>query len=213
MTSTQITEQNNSKSLALKLISVVGLTVFAGLYATSWQRSLTKHYAEQEKPATKVAVATPSVAQEQQTSSSSTTTATTAATAPVGETAPVTSAPVAPVTSAPVVVETAPQIAPEITDTTTINSLNGELYQQIDTTWRQIPTFSESLVYKVKVTKEGSIAEYEHINKAASDYIQETPLPNLSSFASEQVSSVPTAEFLVVLAPTGTLQVSPWVGE
>ena len=206
-------DQNNSKSVVIKLISVLGLTIFTGFYASSWQRSLTKHYAAQEgqeQQATKVAVATPSVTQEQQTSSSSTTTA---ATAPVGETAPVTSAPVAPVTRAPVVVETAPQIAPEITDTTTINSLNGELYQQIDTTWRQIPTFSESLVYKVKVTKEGSIAQYQHINKAASDYIQETPLPNLSSFASEEISSVPTAEFLVVLAPTGTLQVSPWVGE
>ncbi len=206
-----MTDQNNSKSLALKLISVVGLTIFAGLYATSWQRSLTKHYAEQEKQeqqATKVAMATPSATQEQPTSSS-----TTAATAPAQQTSPVTSAPVVAPTSAPVVVETAPQIAPEITDTTTINSLNGELYQQIDATWQQIPSFSESLVYKVKVTKEGAIAQYENINKAGSDYIQETPLPNLSSFASEEVSSVPTAEFLVVLAPTGVLQVSPWVGE
>lgn len=206
MTTTQMADRDNSKSVLIKLISLLGLTIFAGFYATSWQRSLTKHYAQQEQQeqqATKVAMATPSVTQEQQTSSS-----TTAAIAPAQETAAVTE-----VTSAPVVVETAPQIAPEITDTTTINSLNGELYQQIDTTWQQIPSFSESLVYKVKVTKEGAIAKYEHINKAGSDYIQETPLPNLSSFASEQISSVPTAEFLVVLAPTGVLQVSPWVGE
>lgn len=206
MTTTQINEQKNSKSLAMKLISVVGLTIFTGFYASSWQRSLSKHYAAQEKQEqqeTKVASAMQTATQEQQTSSSST-----VAMAPAQETAAVTE-----VTSAPVVVETPPQIAPEITDTTTINSLNGELYQKIDTTWQQIPSFSENLVYKVNVTKEGAIAQYQHINKAASDYIQETPLPNLSNFASQQMSSTPTAEFLVVLTPTGLLQVSPWVAD
>ena len=211
MTTTQMAEKDNSKSILIKLVSLLGLTIFAGFYAASWKGALTKHYAEQEKleqQETKVAMATPSVTQEQQTSSS-----TTAATAPAPETAAVTTAAVTELSSAPLVVETAPQIAPEITDTTTINSLNGELYQKIDTTWQQIPSFSENLVYKVNVTKEGAIAQYQHINKAASDYIQETPLPKLSNFASEEMSSKPTAEFLVVLTPTGVLQVSPWVGE
>lgn len=203
MTTTQMTDKNNSKSLAIKLISVVGLTIFTGFYASSWQRSLTKHYAEQEQQEqqkTKVAMAMPTATQEQETSS--------VAMATAEETAAVTE-----VNSVPEVVEIAPKIAPEITDTTTINSLNGELYQKIDATWQQIPSFSENLVYKVKVTKEGAIAQYQHINKAASDYIQETPLPNLSNFAREEMSSTPTAEFLVVLAPTGVLQVSPWVAE
>jgi len=197
MTTTQMTEKNNSKSLAIKLISVVGLTIFTGFYVNSWQRSLSNYYAEKEQQETQVASATPSVYQEQEKLVAIATVEET--TKKVVETTEVKSVP------------EQVEIVPEITDPTTIKSLNGKLYQKIDTTWRQIPSFTENLVYKVKVTKEGAIAQYQHINKAALDYIQETPLPNLSG--SEEIGAMPTAEFLVVLAPTGILQVSPWVGK
>ena len=197
MTTTQMTEKNNSKSLAIKLISVVGLTIFTGFYVNSWQRSLSNYYAEKEQQETQVASANPPATQAQETL---------VAIAAVEETTKK-FVETTEVKSVPEQVE----IVPEITDPTTIKSLNGQLYQKIDTTWRQIPSFTENLVYKVKVTKEGAIAQYQHINKAALDYIQETPLPNLSS--SEKIGAMPTAEFLVVLAPTGVLQVSPWVGK
>lgn len=201
MTTTQMTEKNNSKSLAIKLISVVGLTIVTGFYANSWERSLKNYYAEQEQQETQVASATPPVAQEVSQEQE-----TLVAMAAVEETT-TTVVETTEVKSAPEKVE----IAPEITDKSTIDSLNGQLYQTIDTTWLQIPSFTENLVYKVKVTKEGAIAQYQHINKAALDYIQETPLPNLSGSAKEEIGAMPTAEFLVVLAPTGVLQVTPWV--
>jgi hypothetical protein len=196
MTTTQIADKNNSKSLAIKLISVVGLTIFTGFYVNSWQRSLNNYYAEQKQEETKVASAMPPVTQEKQASLAMASAEETQETAAVIE-----------VSKAPEAIA----VAPEITDTTTINSLKGKLYQEIDITWRQVPSFTENLVYKVEVTKEGAIAQYQHINKAALDYIQETPLPNLSSSA--KIGSMPTAEFLVVLTPTGLLQVTPWVGK
>ena len=198
MTTTQMTN-NNSKSVAIKLLSVVGLTIFTGFYVNSWQLSLNNYYAEKEQQEAQVASATPAISQEEETL---------VAMAEVEETTK-TVVETTEVKSAPEQVE----MVREITDATTIKSLNGQLYQKIDTTWRQIPSFSENLVYKVKVTKEGAIAQYQHINKAALDYIQETPLPNLRGSAQEEIGAMPTAEFLVVLAPTGILQVSPWVGK
>ena len=199
MTTTQMAQKNNSKSLAIKLISVVGLTIFTGFYVNSWQRSLDNFYAEKEQQEMQVASATLPVSQKQE--------------APVAMVAAEeTTQKIFEVTEVKRETEAEQvEIAPEITDPTTIKSLNGKLYQEIDTTWRQIPSFTENLVDKVKVTKEGAIAQYQHINKAALDYIQETPLPNLSG--SEEMGAMPTAEFLVVLAPTGVLQVTPWVGK
>jgi hypothetical protein len=196
MTTTQIADKNNSKSLAIKLISVVGLTIFTGFYVNSWQRSLNNYYAEQKQEETKVASAMPPVTQEKQASVAMASVEKTQDTAAVIEVSNARSA-----------------IVPEITDTTTINSLKGKLYQEIDGNWRQVPSFTENLVYKVEVTKEGAIAQYQHINKAALDYIQETPLPNLSGSAKEEIGAMPTAEFLVVLTPTGLLQVTPWLGK
>ena len=199
MTTTQMAQKNNSKSLAIKLISVVGLTIFTGFYVNSWQRSLDNFYAEKEQQEMQVASATLPVSQKQE--------------APVAMVAAEeTTQKIFEVTEVKRETEAEQvEIAPEITDPTTIKSLNGKLYQEIDTTWRQIPSFTENLVDKEKVTKEGAIAQYQHINKAALDYIQETPLPNLSG--SEEMGAMPTAEFLVVLAPTGVLQVTPWVGK
>ena len=199
MTATQMSDKSKSKSLAIKLASVVGLTIFAGFYASSWQRSLNNYYAEQQEKEAEVASAAPAATQE--------------AAAPVAmeTTEEARTTEVAPTEIA--IEPEAVEVAPAITDAATINSLNGQLYQKIDTTWQQIPSFTENLVYKVNVTEEGAIAQYQHINKAALDYIQETPLPNLNSFASEEIAATPTAEFLVVLAPTGNLQVSPWMAE
>ncbi|NEP42834.1 MAG: hypothetical protein F6K35_27860, partial [Okeania sp. SIO2H7] len=64
MTATQMTNKNNSKSLALKLISVVGLTIFTGFYVNSWQRSLNNYYAEQQQKEAEVASTTPVAPQE-----------------------------------------------------------------------------------------------------------------------------------------------------
>ncbi|WP_448533224.1 nitrate ABC transporter ATP-binding protein, partial [Parathermosynechococcus lividus] len=70
-------------------------------------------------------------------------------------------------------------VTPEITDPTQISELNWKLYDIIDQNWQQFPTFTEDLIYLVKVNSYGDIFSYQPSNQAASDYLQETPFPDL----------------------------------
>ncbi|MBS0015637.1 MAG: hypothetical protein KFF72_04600 [Arthrospira sp. SH-MAG29] len=97
-----------------------------------------------------------------------------------------------------------------ITDPNAIAQLTSQLYTQIDQNWQQYPTFTENLVYQVSVNQTGAIAQYKTINPAAAKYINQTPIPQLSQATTPDQ---PQAEFLVVMAPSGSLQVNPWVAE
>lgn len=103
---------------------------------------------------------------------------------------------------------------PEITDPTQISELNWKLYDIIDQNWQQFPTFTEDLIYLVKVDSSGDIFSYQPSNQAASDYLQETPFPDLvdtANPASPTDSQASLASFQVVLTPTGELEVTPVV--
>lgn len=103
--------------------------------------------------------------------------------------------------------------AQKITAPAQLEELNGNIYKQIDQSWQTTPTFAENLVYRVKVKPDGEIVSYEGVNQAASDYIQETPLPSLVKSAGSQTAETTPAsfaEFKVVLSPAGTLEVTPW---
>ncbi len=204
------TASETAKSLGLKIISVIGLTLFTGFYFNSWQRSLAK-YAQQQQAETTVATST---------SESTVTSSTTTETSEVDTTQSISTMNAVSSDTAPVVTEvtmTVPetQATPKITDANTLDKLTSVLYNQIDTNWKQYPTFSENLVYRVTMNSAGNIAEYQQINKAASKYIAETPLPKLTNFSTTDIedASKPTAEFLVVLTPDGVLQVNQWVAE
>ena len=100
-----------------------------------------------------------------------------------------------------------------ITDKAEIDAIKQKLYSQIDTAWKTTPTFTEDLVYKVKVKQDGTILGYEATNKAAKDFVQETPLASVQksvSPASENAEK--TAEFRVTFSTTngGALDVKPW---
>lgn len=97
-----------------------------------------------------------------------------------------------------------------ITDPNAIAQLTAQLYTQIDQNWQQYPTFTENLVYQVSVNQTGAIAQYKTINPAAAKYINQTPIPQLSQATTPDQ---PQAEFLVVIAPSGSLQVNPLVAE
>lgn len=115
------------------------------------------------------------------------------------------SAPVTPVVAAKTL-----EVEPvAMMDEATVRELRSELYEQIDSRWQTAPTFSESLVYQVDVNEEGAIANYTPLNTLASNYLSETPLETLRQ-AKEPSSSAP---FLVVMAPSGVLEVSPWTGK
>ncbi|NET27575.1 hypothetical protein [Okeania sp. SIO1I7] len=243
--STTINASNNSpetaKSLGLKILSVVGLTLFAGSYVNSWQSSLAEYAQQQEQEAEETIVATsttdtPTIIASAPTSQPSTAPSTVATsttnTAPiVASTSKPTIAPSTSVVSSAVdttesvsAVNTVPvaetkvtmaavpetQAAPKITDSNTLEKLNSMLYNQIDQAWKQYPTFSENLAYRVTMNSAGMVAKYEHINKAASEYIGETPLAKLTN-SSTADDSKPTAEYLVLLTPNGVLQVNQWL--
>ncbi|MDJ0554379.1 MAG: hypothetical protein QNJ68_08075 [Microcoleaceae cyanobacterium MO_207.B10] len=210
MSTTINTSTNNSetaKSLGIKIISVVGLTLFTSFYFNSWQNSLEKYAQQQAETnvATSTTDMTPTVANIS-TSESNTVMPSTAEVSPVVDT-PQSVSTATEVTLA--VPET--QAAAKIIDSNVIDKLTSMLYNQIDKNWQQYPTFSENLVYRVTVNSAGNVTKYQHINKAASEYISETPLPKLTNNQAD--TNKPTAEFLVVLSPDGVLQVNHWTAE
>lgn len=102
--------------------------------------------------------------------------------------------------------------APAITDPAVLEELKWKLFDEIDASWQTVPTFAEDLVYRVRVKADGAIAGYEPVSPAAKDYVGETPLPVLSEQAGKNAGDAaeqPVAQFQVVFAPTGVLEVNP----
>ncbi|MDB9513251.1 nitrate ABC transporter ATP-binding protein [Kamptonema animale CS-326] len=100
-----------------------------------------------------------------------------------------------------------------ITDKAEIDALKQKLYTQIDSTWKTTPTFTEDLVYKVKVKQDGTILGYEATNQAAKNFVQETPLASIQNSASSaSATAEKTAEFRVTFSTAngGALDVKPW---
>ncbi|NEP83375.1 MAG: hypothetical protein F6K39_37710 [Okeania sp. SIO3B3] len=212
--STTINTSNNSsetaKSLGLKILSVVGLTLFAGFYTNSWQRSLAEYAQQQEQETEETVVAT-------STSQPTVATSTSVVSSAVDTNESVSAVNTVPAETASVETEVTMAAVPEtqaapkvITNPNTLEKLNSMLYNQIDQAWKEYPTFSENLAYRVTMNSAGMVAKYENINKAGSEYVAETPLAKLAS-SSTTDDNKPTAEYLVLLTPNGVLQVNQWV--
>ncbi|MEG4534635.1 nitrate ABC transporter ATP-binding protein [Microcoleus sp. D2_18a_D3] len=90
----------------------------------------------------------------------------------------------------------------EISDKAELDAIGKQLYAQIDQTWRTTPTFTESLTYRVKVKENGDILQFDPTNKAAKDFVKETPLPVLQTPAGAAAGAEKTAEFQVTFSPT-----------
>ncbi|MEG4581105.1 nitrate ABC transporter ATP-binding protein [Microcoleus sp. MON1_C5] len=90
----------------------------------------------------------------------------------------------------------------EISDQAELDAIGQKLYAQIDQKWRTIPTFTESLTYRVKVKQNGDILQFDPTNKAAKDFVKETPLPVLQTPADAAAGAEKTAEFQVTFSPT-----------
>jgi len=113
-----------------------------------------------------------------------------------------------------------PSLGPEITDADKIGQLNNQLYDQLRKEWTNTPIYPKDLIYRVAVTEEGVITDYEPTNQPASDYVKETPLerlvkpdaagqdPNKPSALPEK----PLAQYRVVFKQNGVLEVSPLQG-
>ncbi len=93
---------------------------------------------------------------------------------------------------------------PGISDKAELDAIGQQLYAQLDQNWSTTPTFTESLTYRVKVKQNGDILQFEPTNKAAKDFVKETPLPVLQVPAgSPAAGSQKTAEFQVTFNPNG----------
>ncbi len=97
----------------------------------------------------------------------------------------------------------------EISDQAELDAIGQKVYAQIDQKWRTIPTFTESLTYRVKAKQNGDILQFEPTNKAAKDFLTETPLPVLQTPAGAAAGAEKTAEFQVTFSPNngGVLEV------
>ncbi len=97
-----------------------------------------------------------------------------------------------------------------ITDPGEIELLKGKLSQQIEGVVKNKPPVDAELVYRVSVAQDGAIVGYKSENSAAVD-ISETPLSELLyKPVGSRPPAEPLADFRVVFAPNGNVQVTPW---
>lgn len=112
-----------------------------------------------------------------------------------------------------------PSLGPEISDADKIGKLNNQLYDQLRKEWTTTPTYQKDLIYRVAVTEDGVITDYEPTNQPASDYVQETPLKRLikpeaagQDAKAGALPQKPLAQYRVVFRQNGVLEVSPLQG-
>lgn len=96
-----------------------------------------------------------------------------------------------------------------ITDQAQIATLQQKLHSQIRQTWKS--KVNEDLVYRLSVTKDGTIVGYRSISATASDAIAQTPLPNLLAYpVADATLPDAIAQFQVVFSRNNKLQITPW---
>jgi hypothetical protein len=99
-----------------------------------------------------------------------------------------------------------------ISDPQQLQTLNRQLYDQVNQAWRTTPTFSEDLIYRVGVNPQGEIVGYQPQNQAAVDFSKEVPLLDLLKTPQTEAatSQALLAQYRVVFTPDGTLEVQGW---
>ena len=103
---------------------------------------------------------------------------------------------------------------PEITDASQLRSLNRQVYNQINSDWKNRSEFKDDLVYRVGVAADGAIVGYKAVNKGATDVVAKTPLPQLlyNPASRGSITKEPIAQIRVVFKRSGILEISPWRG-
>ncbi|MBO1350495.1 MAG: hypothetical protein EBE86_025355 [Hormoscilla sp. GUM202] len=203
MNEASLSAEQTKPSAGPQVMLGIALIGFVGFMVNSWHRQLSAvQTAPETTAATATVVETKKTPEKLKTSSA-------AALLSAAPKVPVVAPAPAEITEPAQITESA-QITPEA-----IAELNGKLYSQIDRAWRIIPTFNQSLVYRIEVNQNGEMASYESLNQVASDYIAETGIDTLTKSESfiADAQAEPTVPFLAVLSPQGVLEVSPWVDQ
>ncbi|MGB3294519.1 MAG: DUF4335 domain-containing protein [Phormidesmis sp.] len=89
-----------------------------------------------------------------------------------------------------------------------VESLNGQLRQTLVEN-RQQPRVGETASYRVRVSEDGTITDYEPLDPSAEQAITETPLPDL---VESEPAAAPAVDYRVVFTQRGVIEVSPWLG-
>lgn len=100
--------------------------------------------------------------------------------------------------------------APEVTDTDELSKLGQQLRQQIQGNWKSGATLTQDLIYRVGVSKDGTILGYKPVNAVALQNVQKTPLLALVSRQGNRPTTDPLAQFKVLFTKTGEVEVTPW---
>ena len=96
-----------------------------------------------------------------------------------------------------------------ITDATEIEKLRNFLSKKISKNWTM--KIDTDLIYRVKVTADGTIIGYKPINSTAADEVNKVPLPDLlNQQAVSGDQNQPTTEFRVLFTKQGLVEVEPW---
>ena len=99
---------------------------------------------------------------------------------------------------------------PEITAPEKLADLNQRLVQTLRDSWKTTPTYPADLNYRVSLTEQGKIVDFEPLNQPAFDYVEQTPLRGLKASTNPtEVLNQPTGKFQVVFKANGVLEVSP----
>ncbi|MFM9266893.1 DUF4335 domain-containing protein [Tychonema sp. BBK16] len=102
-------------------------------------------------------------------------------------------------------------VAVAITDPAEIEQLKGKLSKEIEGVLKGKAPVEGELVYRVSVGKDGAIVGYKSQNTQTVDRIGETLFSDLLyKPVGTRPPAEPLADFRVVFAPGGAVQVSPW---
>ncbi|MEO1762491.1 MAG: DUF4335 domain-containing protein [Cyanobacteria bacterium J06629_18] len=101
-----------------------------------------------------------------------------------------------------------------ITNQNALSNLNQKLSASLSQNANSDTTYEESLKYRVAVKQNGTIADYEPLNKEAFKNFRQTPIPKL--FPGDNTNNTetqePLAQFQVEFKPGGKVEVTPWQG-
>ena len=106
------------------------------------------------------------------------------------------------------------ELGPEITDSDRLATLNFELY---DLLLDQLEDLDDDelvgdLSYRVNMTPDGMVVDYEPLDDAATEFLTVTGIPELAEDATDADRQSEQGQFLVVITEEGVLEVSPWRG-
>lgn len=108
-------------------------------------------------------------------------------------------------------------VGPRIKNNGQIKQLRQKLFDNIRENGGRASAYKHVLKYRVAVTGDGLIADYEPLNQMAFDYYKETPLPEMfsaiyGSNITPPNNQEPLAHYQVEFLPSGKLDVKYWKG-